>query len=85
VSFFRIPSPSGGAERAKKGHTETHLLLLLVTRGIGMQEVGSTNPLNRSLPIVALDLWLPYNPYNLSHKSNNKRKGTESWDIGKRK
>jgi hypothetical protein len=23
VSFFRIPSPSGGAERAKKGRTPT--------------------------------------------------------------
>jgi hypothetical protein len=50
-----------------------------------MQEVGGTNPLNRSLPIVTLDLWLPYNPYNISHKSNIERKETERWDTGKRK
>jgi hypothetical protein len=47
-----------------------------------MQEVGSTNPLNHSLPIVALDLWLPYNPYNLSHKSNREKRNRE---VGFRK
>jgi hypothetical protein len=29
VSFFRIPSPSGGAERAKKGRTIIHHIFLL--------------------------------------------------------
>jgi hypothetical protein len=29
VSFFRIPSPSGGAERAKKGRTDSHPILQL--------------------------------------------------------
>jgi hypothetical protein len=36
VSFFRIPSPSGGAERAKKGRTWIFLLPKLIKKSAEM-------------------------------------------------
>jgi hypothetical protein len=34
VSFFRIPSPSGGAERAKKGRTSTCFMDLVLNMNL---------------------------------------------------